>query len=90
MELLLERWNLGLGRSAAERRIVLRQSREDELRCAAAAYESEPTSKLPSVRHALPESDGMGADEITSVETETVLGDDDSPEDFYADAWEDA
>lgn len=91
MELLLERWNLGLGRSVAERRIVLRQSREDELRCAAAAYESEPTSKLPSVRHALSESAGMGADEPASVETATVPGDDDdSPEDFYADAWEDA
>lgn len=34
MELLLERWNLGLGKARAERRLALRQSREDELLCA--------------------------------------------------------
>lgn len=45
---LLERWKLGLGTTLAERRIVLRQTREDHL-----AEKDTGAAELPSVAHAL-------------------------------------
>lgn len=47
---LLERWNLGLGTTMAERRIVLRQIRQDKLN---APGKHSTASELPSVAHAL-------------------------------------
>lgn len=99
MELLLERWNLGLGKTPAERRIALRQSRQDELLCAATDSPQEEVERLPSLQQAL-------ADEVTGARrvddpdchpseppTDDECGDDDSSDDsddFYATAWEDA
>ncbi|MEU8830247.1 Mu transposase C-terminal domain-containing protein [Streptomyces sp900116325] len=93
---LLERWNLGLGTTLAERRMALRLSREQ------AAIELPETDEevvvsLPSVRKALgtqqpnPESDE--SEPLEALET----GDDDDADledladedDFYADALED-
>ncbi|MGW5868311.1 transposase [Streptomyces sp. NPDC055239] len=88
---LLERWNLGLGTTLAERRMALRLSREQ------AAIELPPTAgpapcSLPSVRRAL------GHDQAQPVTREEPVegGDDDEADEFlggdgfYADALEDA
>jgi len=94
---LLERWNLGLGSSVAERRIALRLSREASLLDAA-----EPTDEvtaLPSVARVLAMASPPGVDDSASVEqVEPEVGDDDTDDDldafdeddFYADALEDA
>ncbi|MFJ6438456.1 transposase [Streptomyces sp. NPDC091416] len=83
---LLERWNLGLGTTLAERRMALRMSRDQ------AAIElphvEEPTlsASLPSVRRAL----GSEARSPGIAETERAVdGGDDDEDDFYADALED-
>jgi hypothetical protein len=55
MELLLERWNLGLGKTPTERRLALRQSREDELLCAATDSTQQLVQALSSVQQALPD-----------------------------------
>ena len=98
---LLERWNLGLGQTIAERRMILRLSREQ------AAIEVPETEddviSLPSVRKALGESGEprekaaeepqaeyaaeMGDDD--EVDLEDLAEDEDFDEDFYADALED-
>ncbi|MEB3020034.1 Mu transposase C-terminal domain-containing protein [[Mycobacterium] crassicus] len=98
MELLLERWNLGLGKTPTERRLALRQSREDELLCAATDSTQQMVQALSSVRQALP--DQTSEDEADDTERSPAdeprhddCGDDDSsddPDDFYATAWEDA
>lgn len=94
---LLERWNLGLGSSVAERRIALRLSREATLLDAA-----EPTDEvtaLPSVARvlAMAAPDDVG-DTAPVEEDDSEAGDDDTDDeldtfdedDFYADALEDA
>ncbi|WP_307671895.1 helix-turn-helix domain-containing protein [Streptomyces sp. V4I2] len=86
---LLERWNLGLGTTLAERRMALRLSREQ---ASLDLPSTEEPSSLPSVRRAL------GHDRATEVEPEVWEdvegGDDDEADDldddgFYADALED-
>lgn len=92
---LLERWNLGLGSTLAERRMALRLSREQ------AAVELPHTGEemdvsLPSVRTAL----GQDGENTEPVMPDPALetGDDDEADiedladedDFYADALEDA
>ncbi len=98
MELLLERWNLGLGKTPTERRLALRQSREDELLCATSDSTQQLVQALSSVQQASPDQTA----EETAVDTgrppaeeppHDDCGDDDSfddPDDFYATAWEDA
>nr|WP_246111640.1 hypothetical protein [Streptomyces hawaiiensis] len=88
---LLERWNLGLGTTLAERRMALRLSREQ------AALEMPRTGKaavLPSVRRALGEDPRPA--ELPIAEQAAEAGDDDEgdlgpveEDDFYADALED-
>ena len=99
MELLLERWNLGLGKTPAERRIALRQSRQDELLCAATDGPQDEVERLPSLQQALPD-EVTGARRVDDPDchplgppTDDECGDDDrsdNPDDFYATAWEDA
>ncbi|ORW06571.1 Mu transposase C-terminal domain-containing protein [Mycolicibacter longobardus] len=98
MELLLERWNLGLGKAPTERRLALRQSREDELLCATTGSTQQLVQALSSVQQALPDqtpvedADGTGRPPVEPP-SEDDCGDDDSsddPDDFYATAWEDA
>ncbi|KUM75546.1 helix-turn-helix domain-containing protein [Streptomyces griseorubiginosus] len=93
---LLERWNLGLGTTRAERRMVLRLSREQ------AAIELPPTEEetvvsLPSVRKALGQPE-VAEEPVEEPRSESVeMGDDDdadledlsAEDDFYADALED-
>lgn len=86
---LLERWNLGLGTTLAERRMALRVSREQ----AAFDLPSTDTATLASVRTALGR-DAASAKHVLRAEPET--GDDDvadledlADDDFYADALED-
>ncbi|MEQ4195560.1 helix-turn-helix domain-containing protein [Streptomyces sp. YIM 103828] len=93
---LLERWNLGLGTTRAERRMVLRLSREQ------AAIELPPTEEetvvsLPSVRKALGQAE-VAEEPVEEPRSESVeMGDDDdadledlaAEDDFYADALED-
>lgn len=93
---LLERWNLGLGSSVAERRIALRLSREASLLDAA-----EPTDEviaLPSVARVLAMAAPAAANDTAPLEDdEPEAGDDDTEEelddyasDFYAEALDDA
>ena len=90
---LLERWNLGLGSSVAERRIALRLSREVSL-LDAAEPENE-VAALPSVARVLAMTTSPGVDVTAAIdEAEPEVGDDDldafDEDDFYADALEDA
>lgn len=94
---LLERWNLGLGSTLAERRMALRLSREVTLIDQSAAQDEVVT--LPSVARVLATADPP-ADEDTDTpidEPDPETGDDDAEDDldddtndFYADALEDA
>ncbi|WP_370153354.1 TnsA-like heteromeric transposase endonuclease subunit [Streptacidiphilus sp. EB129] len=101
---LLERWNLGLGLTMAERRIALRQARDQSAFDLAAPEEGEEVQELPSVARVLAldaAEGGREAEEPTDAEhyEGPVAGDDDldeeldspeSDEDFYASALEDA
>lgn len=93
---LLERWNLGLGTSIAERRMALRLSREQAgIELPETEGATDPVVSLPSVRKAL----GEGLSEPVAADPEAVAeaGDDDAADledltdedDFYADALED-
>jgi transposase InsO family protein len=91
---LLERWNLGLGSTLAERRMALRLSRE-----AALIDETELQDEvvtLPSVARVLatadpPAAGAKGEEKIEEADPETGDDDlDDDASDFYADALEDA
>lgn len=93
---VLERWNLGLGSTLAERRMALRLSREDTL-----IDQNEPQDEvaaLPSVARVLATADPpTEEDDETIGEPDPETGDDDVEEelddyanDFYADALEDA
>jgi Mu transposase, C-terminal len=96
---LLERWNLGLGATLAERRMALRLSRE-------AALLDEPPARdevatLPSVARVLATANPPAAEDEGDKmieEPDPEVGDDDAEEDlddyavsdFYADALDDA
>jgi transposase InsO family protein len=91
---LLERWNLGLGSSVAERRMALRLSREAAL--LDCATDDDPVATLPSVARVLAKASPPTVDDSAPVEQdEPEAGDDDDldavdEDDFYADAFEDA
>jgi transposase InsO family protein len=85
---LFERWNLGLGKSLAERRMMLRLAREAELPGIA---EADTVSSLPSVAHifnASPEhQDSWVEDQDTALYGDDDNDDDDDgDDDFYANA----
>ncbi|MEV5363583.1 transposase [Streptomyces cellulosae] len=91
---LLERWNLGLGTTIAERRMALRLSRE-QAAIELPESESETVVSLPSVRKALGQDEQTA--ELREPDVVTETGDDDEADledlagdtDFYADALED-
>lgn len=97
---LLRRWNLGLGTTPAERRMVLRLSRE-QAAIELPDTEEPPVISLPSVRAALGQTYGGAESERPQPEpvvvAEPEAGDDDDADldelavvdDFYADALED-
>lgn len=93
---LLERWNLGLGSTLAERRMALRLSRETAL--VDEAEEQDEVAALPSVARVLATTNPPVEDEDEIVEEpDPEVGDDDAEDDvdddaandFYADALED-
>ncbi|NEB65137.1 transposase family protein [Streptomyces diastaticus] len=102
---LLERWHLGLGLTMAERRIALRQAREQSV-FELPVTEGDDIRTLPSVARifaddsALNEEtvEGAGVDEAEPYEGLAPSDDDeedeldgpDAADDFYADALEDA
>jgi transposase InsO family protein len=90
--LLLERWNLGLGSTLAERRIALRLSREQ------AAFDlpqtgQDPVTLLPSVARALGAGGRAAPGDMplpaVGDDDEDDLGQDAALQDFYADALQD-
>ncbi|MFI2507905.1 transposase [Streptomyces sp. NPDC018972] len=91
---LLERWNVGLGTTLAERRMALRLSR-DQAGIELPETEAEIAVSLPSVRRALGGTETPLRDEGMQAAPET--GDDDEADfdgldddgDYYADALED-
>ncbi|MER5990193.1 helix-turn-helix domain-containing protein [Streptomyces viridosporus] len=91
---LLERWNLGLGTTIAERRMALRLSRE-QAAIELPESEAETVVSLPSVRKALGQDEQTP--ELREPDVVTETGDDDEADledlagedDFYADALED-
>ncbi|WP_204805769.1 Mu transposase C-terminal domain-containing protein [Mycobacterium riyadhense] len=93
---LLQRWNLGLGNTLAERRMALRLSRETALNDETEA-EGEIVT-LPSVARVLATADPPSEQAGTYDEADPETGDDDAEEelddygtaDFYADALDDA
>lgn len=92
---LLERWNLGLGSSVAERRIALRLSREASL--LDAAEHTDEVTALPSVARVLATATPAAANDTAPLDDEPEAGDDDTEEelddyasDFYAEALDDA
>ncbi|MFJ3643773.1 helix-turn-helix domain-containing protein [Streptomyces sp. NPDC090108] len=88
---LLQRWNLGLGTTIAERRMALRLSRE-QTAIELPESEAETVVSLPSVRKALGQDEETAEPREPDVVTET--GDDDEVDledlaeenDFYAEA----
>lgn len=91
---LLERWNLGLGTTLAERRMALRMSRQQ------AAFSlpgtTGPVASLPSVRLVLDVADSCSGPEAGPEQAQEEGDDDegdldaaDAADDFYADALED-
>ncbi|SCK18632.1 MULTISPECIES: hypothetical protein [unclassified Streptomyces] len=90
---LLERWNLGLGTTLAERRMALRLSRE-QAAIELPETEAETVVSLPSVRKALGTAPDVAEPELAEP---AEVGDDDEADlddladedDFYADALED-
>ncbi|MBB5913933.1 transposase InsO family protein [Nocardia transvalensis] len=94
---LLERWNLGLGRTLAERRMALRQARSQQwLLDEQPAHKAEDQlEQLPSVARVLATSseqstvqwDNDSGDDDSDEELDPMLGGD-GGDDFYADALE--
>ncbi|MBV7249773.1 DDE-type integrase/transposase/recombinase [Streptomyces sp. S-2] len=88
---LLERWNLGLGTTIAERRMALRLSRE-QAAIELPTSEEETVVSLPSVRKALGQDEQTA--ELRDSDAVTETGDDDEADledlagedDFYVDA----
>ncbi|WP_406495738.1 transposase [Streptomyces sp. NBC_00846] len=93
---LLERWNLGLGTTLAERRMVLRLSRE-QAAIELPQTEEETVVSLPSVRKALGQAKDPEVPAEGPLAEGVEMGDDDeadledlaAEDDFYADALED-
>jgi hypothetical protein len=96
---LLERWNLGLGSTLAERRMALRLSREDAL--IDQSETQDEIAALPSVARVLATANPSAAEDEGDERVEVPdpeTGDDDAEEDlddhavsdFYADALDDA
>ncbi|MEV0774636.1 helix-turn-helix domain-containing protein [Streptomyces sp. NPDC050433] len=93
---LLERWNLGLGTTLVERRMVLRLSRE-QAGIELPQTEEEVIVSLPSVRKALGQAEDLEEPAEEPLAEIAEMGDDDeadledlaAEEDFYADALED-
>lgn len=98
---LLQRWNLGLGSTAAERRMAIRLARETMPAVVESTATEPPVSALPSVARALsnPE-ERAGPSTGGGLELAEELGDDDEfdsaddddtdpDDDYYADAFED-
>ncbi|MFF2375098.1 helix-turn-helix domain-containing protein [Streptomyces xiamenensis] len=92
---LLERWNLGLGTTLAERRMTLRLSRE-QAAIELPELDAQTAVGLPSIHRALGVAEAAEQPEAARFEAEA--GDDDEADmedldedaDFYADALEDA
>lgn len=93
----MERWNLGLGSTLAERRMALRLSREDVV--LEQADTQDEVTTLPSVARVLATADPPAAEDTDTTldEPDPETGDDDAEDDlddcandFYADALEDA
>ncbi|WP_245699534.1 hypothetical protein [Streptomyces roseifaciens] len=85
---LLERWNLGLGTTPAERRMALRLSRE-QVALHLPDTADEASAPLPAAR---PAPEGAGGGNTAAARGEEVAaleGDDETEEDFYADALDD-
>jgi hypothetical protein len=90
---LLERWNLGLGTTLAERRVALRLSRE-QAAIELPETEAETVISLPSVRKALGAAPGTTEPELPEPaeggdDDEADLEDLIDEDDFYEDALED-
>lgn len=93
---LLERWNLGLGTTLVERRMVLRLAREQSA-IELPATEEESVVSLPSVRKALGQAEDLKEAAEEPLAESAEVGDDDeadledlaAEDDFYADALED-
>ncbi|MYX14979.1 DDE-type integrase/transposase/recombinase [Streptomyces sp. SID8374] len=93
---LLERWNLGLGTTLVERRMVLRLARE-QAAIELPATEEESVVSLPSVRKALGQAEALEGQVEELLPESVEMGDDDeadledlaAEDDFYADALED-
>ncbi|ORX04155.1 helix-turn-helix domain-containing protein [Mycolicibacillus trivialis] len=93
---LLERWNLGLGTTPAERRMALRLSREETM--LDQAEPQDPVTTLPSVARVLATAEPPPAEDANHIadEPDPETGDDDTEDDlietdeFYADALRDA
>ncbi len=93
---LLERWNLGLGTTPAERRMALRLSREDTM--LDQAEPQDPITTLPSVARVLATTEPRSNEDAIDIadELDPETGDDDTEDDltdtgdFYADALGDA
>lgn len=89
---LLERWNLGLGSTLAERRMVLRLSREQAALDLPTTGQSAAVT-LPSVRRALGRGLPLDPSQETAPDQAEPEGGDDDEADldaFYADALDDA
>jgi len=103
---LLERWNLGLGLTAAERRMALRLSREQKALLTPEHEDGGPLAALPSLSRLLGQPEaapagnaaGAGRDEPQPYSGQAAGDDDEEDEldgpvgedDFYADALGDA
>jgi hypothetical protein len=85
---LLERWNLGLGTTLAERRMALRLSREQAAIDLPDTGEPEAAS-LPSVCRVLHPEPSLAASETPERTAERGDVDETDVDDFYADALED-
>jgi hypothetical protein len=62
---LLERWNLGLGLTAAERRMALRLSREQKALLAPEDKDGAPPAGLPSLDRVLGQPEAVPAGDVT-------------------------
>ncbi|MGW4838614.1 TnsA-like heteromeric transposase endonuclease subunit [Streptomyces globisporus] len=84
---LLERWNLGLGMTAVERRMALRMSREQKALVLPDIGDGDPLAELPSLARALGRSvtgpiddDRADEDELQHYAGQAVGDDDDEDE----------
>lgn len=88
IEDLLQRWNLGLGTTLAERRMALRLAREESLLDPDHTQDS-PAAEPPWTAED-DNSDGGDTDQNTEPQTGDDDEDDDGDDDFYVGAFQDA